>query len=51
MNQAQKNILKILYNRQKGGIKMSDLLEIINSPELMEKELKLFNHKKERQNE
>jgi len=48
MNQSQKNILKVLYNRKKCGIKMSDLLEIMNSPELMEKEIKLFNYKKDK---
>jgi hypothetical protein len=45
MNQAQKDILTILFNRQKSGISIPELMNIMNTPELLEKEKKLFGIK------
>ena len=46
LNPVQINILKILYNRKKRGTTLSEIQNILNTPELLEKELKLFEFNK-----
>ena len=41
----EKNILVVLANRRNRGLSMAELKNIINNPELLEKENKLFKFK------